>query len=1005
LFHPPHNAIPFFSGACRSRRRSLILIAWNLILPTHTEPRLFAWLCFRPSHIFEINATKLIYNEQPISYLRIHSLSLRAPWLLLKWLGAEALTIGFASEGIKQNVSILVSKEAASHLLQQAHTATAAFLLTALQHIDRATQQLTDRHAAAYKPDRYVRHSVARRFAEAEAVGFKQRCGNVRQLETHSMLSEADRQRVSAIGARLHQLTSFIEQPEIARKEHNHTYALHARVQYADYFARVESKALTDEQIDAALTFEDATLVVAAAGSGKSSCIIGKIGFALKSGLFAEQQILALAYNKEAAKQLKKRLDTKLSIALGRTVSVAAQTFHGFGLRTLMRCYGDDYEPKVLKEEGSEEGRYLKTVISSLVKNNPAFQQALADWISLSPYDDPQPVGFSDDLDECEKRYEECCRERMRERRDPTKKPWQPSIPTFNPAVHVRSLQERSIVNWLTTRNIAFDYEQPDWKGAERLGLGMTDKGKQKPYKPDFTYTYSENWRTGQTRKVRVVHEHFALDAEGNAPIALGGEQYAERAAQKRAMYLAWMHEASNARERVVFIETTSAQIYDGSIWAHLAQGLQQAGVPMSPPDTKLQSQAIESFRESGEFETLIIDFVLRFKDSGRSQAEIRQEASTSRHPYRALLFLRVAFAVYEAYEAALNADQKIDFADMLRDAIDALKSNRTTTPYRFLLVDEFQDIAKLKADLVKAVLEQASDTSILFCVGDDWQTINRFAGSDVSIFTNVGRYFNRHTQQLNLTRTFRCAQGIADVSRALVMHNEGQFDKAVNAEPAQIENCVRVVLHGANPTDRKRALTDELERIAGAANAIGVSTKPTVQVLRRTQADTTSPEGLDNAFLKKVREDFSDRLEIVLDSIHGSKGREADFVILPGLDSGFRGFPDERPPETMLNLVLPRLRDLIEEERRLMYVGLTRARHQVVVLACSEKPSQLILELDAVRHNFPCIEWIEEGDARIPCPVCNWGSMVIPHPKFTNKVCSRTVACGYRESKQPAAH
>ncbi|MEA9826660.1 UvrD-helicase domain-containing protein [Xanthomonas campestris pv. raphani] len=86
----------------------------------------------------------------------------------------------------------------------------------------------------------------------------------------------------------------------------------------ADYFNAVESSPLTPEQTAAALVFEDATLVVAAAGSGNSSCIVGKIGFALKSGLFQDHEILALAYNKEAAGSLDKRLLQKLSKAIGR---------------------------------------------------------------------------------------------------------------------------------------------------------------------------------------------------------------------------------------------------------------------------------------------------------------------------------------------------------------------------------------------------------------------------------------------------------------------------------------------------------------------------------------------------------------------------------------------------------------------------------------------------------------------------------------------------------------
>ena len=128
--------------------------------------------------------------------------------------------------------------------------------------------------------------------------------------------------------------------------------------------------------------------------------------------------------------------------------------------------------------------------------------------------------------------------------------------------------------------------------------------------------------------------------------------------------------------------------------------------------------------------------------------------------------------------------------------------------------------------------------------------------------------------------------------------------------------------------------------------------------------------------------------------SIHGSKGLEADFVILAGLDSGFRGFPDERAVEPLMELVLPRLSDPNEEERRLMYVGLTRTRHQVTVLSNREAPSEYVLELDALRKRFEFIEWSGDEMTRVPCPKCKVGSLRAT-PSGGSLSCTRTVRCG----------
>ncbi|WP_372168203.1 3'-5' exonuclease [Xanthomonas axonopodis] len=131
--------------------------------------------------------------------------------------------------------------------------------------------------------------------------------------------------------------------------------------------------------------------------------------------------------------------------------------------------------------------------------------------------------------------------------------------------------------------------------------------------------------------------------------------------------------------------------------------------------------------------------------------------------------------------------------------------------------------------------------------------------------------------------------------------------------------------------------------------------------------------------------------------SLHGSKGLEADFVVLVGFDSGFRGFPDERPPEPLLELVLPKLSNENEEERRLLYVGLTRAKHQVIVLANGEAPSEYILEMSAHSEHHAFIDWINLDTQRAACPKCKVGALQAPTHNEQRLDCSRSARCGYR--------
>lgn len=960
------------------------------------ESTWFAWIHFRKPRVIHLLSDKLQIGDTSIPIEGISNVCIENQGWLQALFKCDTINLSYTQDEDALFESFTIEADSTREVTNAINAATSRFIDLKLSSIERYTSAAEERRSLAYQPHAYMRHSVATRFAKLERPLFKINCIHAASLRKLRMATDKQRQCARALHDRLASLAPFFESPQKAQEAHNTQYKAYWREAEAAYFHNVESRALTEEQIDTALTFEDATLVIAAAGSGKSSCIVGKIGFALKSGMFQDHEIIALAYNKDAANGLKKRLKEKLGNALGRPVSVASKTFHSFGLSILTEHYGATYTPKVLKEDEGEEGRLMKSVIHNLLDTNESFQQALTLWFSLFPCDNPNPIGASGDLDECEKRYEECCRERLRLRRDPHRKPWEPSIPTFSQSIYVRSLEERAIANWLILRGVVFEYERPDWAGAKRLGLGAYASGKSKPYNPDFSYLYQERLPGGHMRTVRVIHEHFALNDQGKAPEWMGGKKYEERAAHKRAMYQKWMKEPENSAERIVYFETSSAQVRDGSIWLHLQKNLHAAGVKIGDSDEHIRACALQQFREASHLEQLLINFVLLFKNSGYTEQRVREAASGSVNPARAELFLDVAILIYHGYQDALREAGKIDYADMLRDAVNILATGSVASPFRFVLVDEFQDISHLKGDLVKSILNQSPHESIVFCVGDDWQSINRFSGSDIDIFNNMDHYLGRHTSRLKLSRTFRCAQGIADVSRALVMQNSRQSTKEVYANASPFSSCVRVVHHPDSAENRRQVLQEELEHMCALGRQLDIAC-PSVQILRRTKKDSTTTEGLTTAYLQTLKTHYAGRLSIEFNSVHAAKGSEADFVILPGLDSGFRGFPDDRPAEPLLDLVLPPLGDSVEEERRLLYVGLTRARHAVSMLAATNRPSEFVLELDNLRIEHQTIEWIEHEQTRIPCPRCHRGSLV-KAPKSAFRICSKSNSCGYRE-------
>jgi DNA helicase-4 len=960
------------------------------------------WIFWRKQNSLNVSDMKIVINEVDVKPFEIKSVTLEQSTLPWSFFELQKITICYLINKEEQHIIFIAPSNISQEMVNSLNLYIQQSLSVVIDELNNSITEIQKNIDLTFKEKKYIRHSKAKDVVDLCKTLYETSSSSIKLLRENEFLSAPQKKTLDDAETKLNDTTKYINDSEKTRNAYNKKYMDFFRVADADYFKKVESSPLTEEQINAALTFEDATLVGAAAGSGKSSCIVGKIGFALKNNLFNDNEIIALAYNEDAAISLGSRLQKNLSTTLNRKINVRSKTFHGFGLSILREHNGKGRPIKVLREKKTEKGRCIKSAIEKLITNNSEFQTLVSNWLCYAEYESPQPVGISDDLEECQKLYEACCLERIRALKDSKRKPYEPTIPTFSNDLYVRSLEERSIVNWLLLRGIGFSYEQPTYEGGERLGLPRNEAGRQRPYKPDFTYTLIINPGSKTPTTLTIIHEHFGLDEQGRAPDWMGGVKYEEQAKSKREMHAQWIKDTSRSPNKIAFFETRSSQIRDGSIWNFLETTLKRYGISINEPSEEIRNRAINNFRESKQFENTIIDFVMTYKESGLQQNEVFERAQRSVSPYRAMQFLKIAFTVFDAYQKEL--DGRIDFPDMLRMAIDVLNQPSVKAYPKLILVDEFQDISHLRASLVKALLDTQPNDSLVFFVGDDWQTINRFSGSDVSIFTGAADYFSRHTALLDLTKTFRCRKGIAEVSRDIVLNNKNQSQKKVIASDPVVTNEIRVIFHGPSGEDRLGTVHEALRSIIDtAAQQLPEIIKdqlPTVLLLTRTAHKNTIPEGLDEELLNRIAVQYKQDLEIRAMTIHGSKGLEADFIIMIGLESGRRGFPDERAAEPLFDLILPTLTSSIEEERRLFYVGLTRARHQAIVLSNAQRPSPFIFELEKLRDKFPCIEWVGNGMERDPCPKCNVGSLMVYKRK---DVCSRIHACGYRPRRARA--
>lgn len=863
----------------------------------------------------------------------------------------------------------------------------------------------------------YVRGSVMSTWqSQVDKESVSRSIGTFRQMLNHPLMSKDG--EIDAAIRLINEVVDLLSAVPKARRKHNAEFLDREAVARMDFFATVESKGLTSEQIRAALTFDDANMAVAAAGSGKTSVLVAKAGYALLSGFCeSDADILALAFNAEAAKDMARRISERLTKALKRPVKIKASTFHSMGNR-LLGSERRNEKRRIVQLDSAEGKRLFLNALGRLLDNDARFREALFHWLAFAKYPEPKVEASAAEVEENERRYEAACRQQLKQRIE-GKGRTGASIPTLDSTVFVRSLEERAIANWLYVRQVDFRYEQPESGSMLEALFGPIIKGTKRGYKPDFSYPPPAEG------KARIRHEHFGLKRDGTAPDFLGGRLYEELARKKRSAFqkvFGWLRDKG---QPLPFFETTSAQFRDGTVFDVLERGLRARGIPVGQPDGERMTEALNEFRETSKAETLFLEFIQGFRESGMSRREVAARAMTSENPFRATAFLNVAFPLLDEIERAFDERGLIEFCDMLSKGAAAVRNGVDMRPYKLILVDEFQDTSRLRMELVDAIAARNPEGCVLFMVGDDWQAINRFAGADIQYFMayapETARQPGAHavpdhigmcrdgksTHLVWLSKTFRCCQGIADVSHRFMLSTPGQLDKRVEAHSPDTQRVIKVVEHEDSGTARLAAVRKELEHLAALPQSLDHNGEPRtneVFLLTRNMAETVVPEGLEEEDVEKLKDDFAGRLVVKRETMHGTKGLEAEYVIIAGLDTGYKGFPSLWDSDPLLELVLPPQRDPCDEERRLFYVAMTRAKKKAILLTAGNRPSQFVLELGNMPEFRGHIEWHRLGLESEVCPSCGRGTLRSIQ-KDTNVGCSRYPRCGFKAPREHFPH
>ena len=737
------------------------------------------------------------------------------------------------------------------------------------------------------------------------------------------------------IESRIGRLTHFLANHERYRVALNKRFVEAELIKMKTFLGSIENKPLTLSQSRAVVTDEDRNLVIAGAGSGKTSVIVAKVAYLVRKGHRRPDEILVMAYGKHASMEIADRLRERLG------VSVAVKTFHKLGLTIIANV---DRKPPSLSPFAEDEKK-LQTCIHRIVQNllakDHGFAEVFLEWFRSY---------FAHYKSHWEFRSWGQYWQYVRDHEVRTLK-----------GEKVKSYEECEIANWLYLSGIKYEYE-PNYEYDV-----ATPERRQ--YKPDFYLP-----------DLRVYIEHFALDEQGSTPPFIDRQQYLAG--------IVWKRE-THERYGTVLVETFSHEKRSG----RLLSGLQAKLTALPGKALTIESistpEALKRLEKEGrvdDFSKLTVSFLRHFKGSQISMEELRRSAVSASGGDRARAYVNVFEPIFDEYQQELRAAGEIDFEDMIALAADHVASGRFVSPYGYILVDEFQDISVGRAKLLKALLVQRPDNQ-LFAVGDDWQAIFRFAGSDISLIRDFRENFGV-TARTYLEETFRCTDRICDIASKFIMCNEGQIAKKMKAVNKAAKPAVFIGRPSAKPG--YDILGETLFRIVEHAG------NQRVGVLLIGRYNHCRPRDLSE------REAAFPSLSLRFRTAHGSKGLEDDYVVVLGLSTGRMGFPTGLVDDPLLGLVLAdpeRFPDA--EERRLFYVALTRARRAVFLIADRTSPSAFVVELE--RGGYDVVNFGENPRSLKRCPVCKEGNLVVREGKNSSFVgCSFYPLCEHTEDTCP---
>ncbi|WP_057831546.1 UvrD-helicase domain-containing protein [Colwellia sp. TT2012] len=716
---------------------------------------------------------------------------------------------------------------------------------------------------------------------------------------------------------------------------------------YKRFFDTVESNPLTPRQRRACIIDNDNNLLLAGAGTGKTSVMVGRAGYLLTSQQAGKGEILLLAYGRKAADEMDERIKDKLS-----TDKISATTFHSLGLSIIAQVEGAKPKLSVFAQDEKAKLQWIQRYFDQLINEYGHYRQLVLEYCSQYYYLERNNFDF-DSLGE----YYQYLTDN--------------DIRTFK-GEQVESFAELNIANWLFSHGIEYQYQADYAYEAKTLG------GKQ--YQPVFFLP-----------ELNHYIEYYGLDEHGDTAAYIDKDEYHQAIKWRRNT-----HEKFNTQ----CLEFTYAQHKQGTLLGALMTSLTAQKIQFELLSTEL---ILARLKESGRIAELAKTFaqlVGLYKAAGLDRTLTDTVIANSAQPKQTEKALALLKPILSAYEQQLKSHGEIDFDDMINKALVYVQTGKFHSPWRFIMVDEFQDISEPRARLVKALRDNNKACSV-FAVGDDWQAIYRFSGADITLTTEFAHYFGE-TTQAELDLTFRFNNKIGEVATAFISKNPAQIPKTIKSLKQVQEPAVSLLKRdSSNFSSQKSNITDEMANGAIDDVLAAISGKVTqpVSVFLLARFGFLLPSQID---LKRLNSQYP-LLKIASQSFHASKGQEADYVIIVGLKKGAHGFPAEKITPAFVDALLAKKETFAyAEERRLFYVALTRAKNRVYIIADMTTASPFVQELmdeHQIELDEFCSTVSQSVVEDINCQLCDTGVLKKRSGRYgVFYTCSHFPRCQHKE-------